>query len=615
MSRPLLNPKGPIHENYALNCLEKIATKQFYKNYFNLDVRLLTIMTTNNMTSPGHQIQKNIIKILNNLLVFNIEVIDDERSDCETTILPRFYLLVVDSINNFDTKLQVLTELNTYNPRALFLVYYSGLGNNYKTKAQHILEQFWQNSITEAAVLIPSNLKHFIVYSMDFSLKAQHHCLKNHKIVIVDYCTRGEVKFNSNFYKRKSLTPFNNCTLEVVANQLEPFVINENEGFEIALLKQIGQTLNITFNVTITGEDSWGVKEEGEWTKGLGQVYQNSAVGIGNFYVAPEYIHDFSNTDAYYLSGLVWIVPIAQYVPKWRVLTVIFSWYLWILCLGLVFVCALLLKVTSLSRNENKHYKKFGNDLLATFQVMIVTAVDRQPRSDFSRIIFIALNFFSIINAAVYTSSLINYLTLPQREPQVDSIEGILAQNWDIGGLPVYHDIFNVTDDEKAVQIYDIFQVNESLYIWLTSVGDDRDTASIVNYVFLDYLLSKNDPLVTDSRGRPKVFVLEDRIFTYSVVMVTNRGFPFLSRFNKVINLMTTHGLPSAMARRYTNVLHRKKHGEGGFVKALTMHHLQGAFLVLVLGYICGFGLFLFEIIFGLIKVRQRKKIKPAKNK
>lgn len=608
MNRPLLNPKGPIHENYAVNCLQQLASTQFVSTRKDINEQLLTIITTQNMTSPGYEIQNNIIKKLHNLIHFNIEVIGSNRNDFGANMLTDFYILVTDSFEQFRTNLKTLSTVSTYNPKALFLVYYSTLEKNYKAKAEIILEKLWKKSINKAAILIPENLKHFNLYTLKFDLKSHHHCLNHFKLVNIDSCYKGEMKRNKRYIQIK-IENFNNCTLDVVANKLDPFVIDENEGFEIIFLKQLGKTLNISFNITLTGEDSWGVKEEGVWTKGLGRVYEESALGIGNFYLAPEYSEDFDSTSPYYISGLVWIVPIAQYVPKWRVLAIIFSWYLWILCISLVLFSAVLLKITSLSKNESKHYKKFGNDLLNTFQIMIVNAVDRQPKSDWSRIVFIGLNFFSIIITAVYTSSLINYLTLPQREPQVDSIDGVLAKNWDIGGLPVYQDIFNVTNDEKAMQIYDIFQVNESLYIWLTSVGDDRDTASIVNDVFLNCLLARNDPLVTDATGKPKVFILEDRIFSYSVVMVANKGFPFLPKFNHVIGLLTKYGLIGAMARRYTFDLASKKmeKEESGFVQPLSIDHLQGAFFILVLGEISGFVIFLFEIVVGFVIGRLKK--------
>jgi hypothetical protein len=632
LSRPDLNPTGPVHESYAVNCLQELATKQFkyidvqgLQSTIDVDVQLLTIMTTANMTSPAYEIQRNLIKRLNTLLRFNIEVIDDDRREFGVELVTSFYLLVVDCVAAFERKLEVLTQLNSYNSNALFLVYYSNLEKEPKSAASLILEELWEKSINNAIVLVPVSLREFDLYSMRFDLKPSHHCLDSAGVRNLDRCIDGVMKTSKKYYEIKAGKSFKNCTLDVVANKIDPFVISESDGFEISLIKQIGETLNVFFNVTLTGEDSWGMKdEEGRWTDGLGRVYDDDCLGVGNFYVVPEYGKDFSFTNPHFVSDLVWVVPVAQYVPKWRVLTVIFSWYLWILCLVLILTCAVLLKFTSsLSTKESRSYKRFGDDLLVAFQVIITVVAAKPPRSDWTRVVFVALAAFSIVISSVYTSSLINFLTRPQREHQVDSIEGALNQGWDIGGLPVYESIFNVTEDERSMRIFDIFQSNTSLHVWMTSVADDRDTCTISSDFFINYMLAQQDEVLTDENGKPKIYILEDKIFSYSVVIVTKSGFPFLDRINHVIGLMSTFGLVKAMALKYTRALDKinAMRDDDNFVQPLSLDHLQGAFAILFMGYSFGFLFFLIEAAIVLIKTKlvpafvklKRKKIKPLK--
>ncbi|RZB40763.1 Lig chan domain containing protein [Asbolus verrucosus] len=614
-----LNPTGPIHQSNAVSCLQAVATSNFH--YVNLnhrkshqvDVQLLTVLTTANMTSPGYEIQDKLIKKLNDLMKFSAEIIEDGRIEFGVEMRTSFCLFVVDSIENFNRKLEILGGLSSHNPNALFLVYYSSCKKFCKRKASAMLEKLWGMYITNAAVLIPKTAEHLILYSMEFSFKPSHHCLDASAVVVLDHCVDGTFRTKRKYYEGKLEKNFGNCTMDVVANAIIPFVISEDEGFEISLIKQIGGSLNIDFNVTLTGEDTWGVKdEEGYWSNGLGRVYNDSCLGVGNFYFVADYAKDFDFTSSHFVSNLVWIVPIAQYVPKWRVLTVIFSWRLWVVCFGFVVLCALAFKMGALSKSECSFYKKFGNDFLVAFQVVITSVTNRQPNSDWIRIVFVSLSIFGIIISSVYTSSLINYLTRPQRELQVNSIEDVIIKDYEIGGLPIYEDIFNVTEDENSMRIYEMYQVNDSLSGWLTKVADDRDTCTIGTDFVIKYMIAQKDPILTDNHQKPKVHIIEKKIFSYSVVIVASKGFPFLNRINRVVSSMTTFGLVDEMARKYLHTLKKVEavNADGSFVQELSLHHLQGAFTILVLGCILGVGGFLAEVAvwFAKTKLTQKKR-------
>ena len=309
------------------------------------------------------------------MLEFNIEVIEDYRMNSTVEIYTTYYIIVVDSVEVFEAKLEVLMEMDSFNPKAYYLVYYSTLERYYESRAFLILDMMWQRFINNVLLLIPKSLRKIVVYSMEFGMNAGRRCLDSTGLIMVNTCIKGEINPIKTYYASKIGHNFYKCVLNVVARKIDPFVISEDKGFEIELVKEIGNSLNATMNITLSGHESWGDKNEnGSWSNGLDLVYGDSYLGVGNFFVIPKYDQDFDHAVPHFYSDLVWIVPIAQTVPKWRVLIAIFSWYLWFLCIAIIITSAIFFRVTCFSKKEFQSYKVLGYDFFVAFQVILTIA-------------------------------------------------------------------------------------------------------------------------------------------------------------------------------------------------------------------------------------------------
>lgn len=417
---------------------------------------------------------------------------------------------------------------------------------------------------------------------------------------------------------------FYNCTLGVIAKQMEPFVIDQNEGFEIRMLKVVGEVLNINFNITISQNLSyiWGSKtENGTWTGELKDVFENLYFGVGNIDMGMDYATDFAFSHFYHIEPTVFVVPKAHLVPKWRILFAIFSLQMWGISIGVFVIGAVCMYLASKIRETVVGYKTLGNSFLSSIQLFIGHATPDQPTSDFTRVFFAALSVFSIIIASIYTSSLIYYIKNPISEFQPKKNIDILDQfgnfRYRVGGTLRYKNLFNVSKP-AAKKVYDIFETadgkNDTINYWLEKVGNDRNIWTISSEFYVKYLVATDNKIVTDENFLPKVYVFnkDNRLMSYPVSLIARKGHPILRKVDDVIKKLLHGGFIIHYCNRYLGDIGmgygQDYRGDDNPFEALSVHHLQGAFALLVLGYVLGLVAMLFELGISEMEFSIRKR-------
>ncbi|KAH1027838.1 hypothetical protein HUJ05_001270 [Dendroctonus ponderosae] len=315
--------------------------------------------------------------------------------------------------------------------------------------------------------------------------------------------------------------------------------------------------------------------DNGNWTGFLAPVYDSWHLGIGNVPPESEYMDDFTFTLDYIRAKIVYVVPNANLVP--RTLQKCFA---------------------------------------VAFQILIAHPIEKQPKSDFTRVYFIALAMLSIVLNSVYTSSMIYFLQNPIREHQISTDKEIANPDLPLGSSPKYKEMFNGSSNQFAKVMHDSYiTVNESLdtnNYWIAKVGNERNICTLGIEINLNYLLSKKNRLVTDKFGNDKVFVLEKPLRSQPVGIIMRKGNFFLDNFNSVIQKLiieagiiekikskylqsTVHSMGDHEMSENNNNMHSSSNlGQS----ALSTHHLEGAFAILALGEVCGFLVFAFEIVY-----------------
>ncbi|KAF7282972.1 hypothetical protein GWI33_001653 [Rhynchophorus ferrugineus] len=402
---------------------------------------------------------------------------------------------------------------------------------------------------------------------------------------------------------------YNKCTIKVAALPYERFVNDGNSGFEIDILKEIGNTLNISFNINVRQNSSFNLGQKalnGTWTGLVRSLYNDAQLIIGN--IAPDkiYLNEFIFSVGYFSEKIVWAVPIAAQIPRWRVLTMIFSMQIWMICVAVVFAFGLLFRISK-EYIEYQKFSTFEKCLLAAFEVVIAIPLHPHPVGHITRIFFISLAVFAIIMNSVYTSSLVYYLQGPVREHQITTTSEIIKSGLIIGGSQKYQHMFNNGDTKNAFtqMILKNFEfVNNSIdsyTYWLEQVGKNRSLATITIKLCATYLLSTNNPIVTEANGQPKIFILPKQIISQNVGIMMKKGNLLQEDLNVMIQrIIIEAGIGNMFKRRYLgpgqfdenqsnknpSQSNRIKHNSPS--SKLTTHHVEGAFTILGLGYLTG---------------------------
>ncbi|XP_060522286.1 glutamate receptor ionotropic, delta-2-like [Cylas formicarius] len=613
----VIQPKGPSHAGYALQCIDKINEDAYNFNrakYIYYERFLMTAIVSDNLSSTAYKVQQGALKMAAKQTRWSLEVIRNARlgfvahdlcaSDrrCKRSPVVDFQshytIVVVDSMELFFVKLRNLTELSTFNPRSLFLVYYANVTQNYESIAKSIILAMYGSFILRGLVLIPKNLTDFDIFKLRLRNEKNTCCLSQPDVINVNKCAQGQLKVaKNNLFRDNSALKFELCELGVIAQPFEPFVIDKFSGFEIDMLRVVGRALNIDFLVELTPNATISLGDpnpDGTWTGFVSKLHSSRYLGVGDLTPDVRYLKDFAYSVAYFSEDVVWVAPRARIIPPWRVLAVIFAPEMWAVCLCSIFGFGVLFYASAKLHEEAvPGYSSLERCVGTSFEVLIALAVWKQPNGDMTRVFFIGCAVFGIIVNSVYTSSLIQYLTDPVREHQISTGREIVESDLKFGGPSMYRAIASNDSDDIVVKkfIAEYRTVEEEIdtfAYWLGLVTREK-YATITDKTPVHYLLAKGNEMVTDSRGNPTVFVVPRKVMSKTISVMMRRGHNLRKRLNDVIqHLMVEGGVVGKLASKYIHKgAVRRNHGDDD-QKPLNAHHLQGAFAILFLGYVAG---------------------------
>lgn len=304
-------------------------------------------------------------------------------------------------------------------------------------------------------------------------------------------------------------------------------------------------------------------------------------------------------------------VFLAALEAPWHGLLEIFDMYTWLLFFLILITAALAWWVFGLAMPEKPAQKELQLASLNTWAVFLSVSSNNRPDYTPLRVFFIMLALYGLNVTTIYTSNLITMFTEPRHETQLDSIEDIIQAGLPIGkrefliylkfclielfnegGREEYDDWFDndLEHDKEVFRRYnssDYFQpTNENLQ----RVCDGKQSMLINRF----YVLSNS--------MRDQIFALPGNVFSNPLEMIAERGFPLLRKLNTLIDRMKDSGL---VMKIYNDFLHTMNLKEGKRMReqatetqvVLTIEHLEGAFAVLILGYLLSGLVFVLELI------------------
>lgn len=433
-------------------------------------------------------------------------------------------------------------------------------------------------------------------------------CTSNPKLLEISQCTKLQKdSLKIDIFYASVPKDLLNCTIDLISMKYPPNIIDESTGVEIELIKTIQKAMNISWRFSIqTTAKNWGERINGSWTGKLGTILEEDAVGIGNFQASEVMYDDFSFSRDYIQDKLVWIVPKADQIPRWKSIFIVFQLKIWLTILFTYILGTVFLYLLSKNRKELKTFRRTGRILILSLQNFIGNSTNIVPITLMMRSVVLSILFFNIVGTSLYTSSLINALTNVIYQHQINSEQDIV-ENLNIGGFSAYKYIFDSPDETSQI-IFNKYQIDENITAtnWLKNVANNN-FATIASEVFVKYLLSQNNSVVKFDDGLPKIYISKETIYIYPVKMVMPKNFIFLPAFNRIIDKVSTSGLFQKWSSKYMWQLRKsEKLKQSKREVQLTLDHLQGSFVLLFAGCLIGFFCLIAE--FGAYEFAKKKK-------
>jgi hypothetical protein len=210
-----------------------------------------------------------------------------------------------------------------------------------------------------------------------------------------------------------------------------------------------------------------------------------------------------------------------------------------------------------------------------------------------------------LVNTA-YQSSLISVLTNPQFEPAVDTVEKLLNSDMKYGYVAPIKPWYRRADDTASKTILKEGRECPTLHTCLKTIVSTKHFAVCGGGLHLLYLSYKKEYSYS---GEQKFIPFKDEVLSYLASMFFRSGSPFLESFNRIIYRLVESGLVDQfwedIRRRHIGGVDEDgdgdededAEGDGSDAVVLTVDHLQGAFILLLLGLAFGLIVLIIELL------------------
>lgn len=615
------NPKGPNYQNTVEDCMRQLLLRYFVPYRY-----LLAVVYSPNLTSPTYEIEQHLLRDINIQSRWFLQMLQtNENDNCSSQEKPsrqlreenlpryksKYVLIITDSFENFLVKLEHVVSSKSFDLRAKVLVYISASDDIVKD----VTEALRMRKIYIFLVVIPTNNQPKLqAYCLNLYVKAKT-CGDSPKTELVYACDKSKLITKKYIFDYGMPKDFHYCKIEAITVKYPPFVIDQKRGFETKLIRELGTAMKINFTLFLDNETtSWGSQdhETKEWNGRLGYVLNKSAIGFGSVQYSAKILKDFDFTTGYFYEHIIWVVPSAEAFPQWQCLFQILTFKACLASIASYIVGTIVVYLVSFRRErEAKVYKSILDVATIQWQVYTANSTRVLPLTFQTRIVFCSVVIATLILAAVYQSSLIYPLTHTIYYEQIKTLQGILDSGLAIGGLLSYKEFFNLTSDVTSMKIYNTYQnksANDTAHYWLKAVNDDKHTATLLGEFYAKFLVAN----ATAGEYR-NVFITKENLMFYPVHIVLPKGFPLRDRIDTIINRMIQGGLVDKWMLSYTEKLKefdtlKMFMSEYKYKMPITIDKIQGAFVLLIIGYLFAAVVLVLEMFFYQFIAKKEKK-------
>jgi hypothetical protein len=300
-------------------------------------------------------------------------------------------------------------------------------------------------------------------------------------------------------------------------------------------------------------------------------------------------------TPAFYTMQIVVVVPKAQRILPWKAMFECFTFHFWVYLFATVLVTAVLWYVL---RKLHAKVSCLMNaaDTLAVFLTMSVSFLTKIPFSS-QRLLLSFCLFFSLVVMCFFQSALLDTVSHPHFEPDIDTL-----QKLDDSGLP----IITLDPDLMDTFAFSSAMKNFAVKLQLQNLSSRILLQQMAHYRNISMLTSKGEALSLINKYPNKVHVVSEYPREYFVSYMLRRGSPYASRIHNLLGKMNEAGLVRKWDTdsSYTLQLDALREGRANIqvdinVKVLRLAEFQLSFFIWGIGLTAGAVVFLLERSFG----------------
>jgi hypothetical protein len=511
-----------------------------------------------------------------------------------------------------EQQLLVLQGRTSWNPRGFFLVLVSQHGSADAANARQVLELLWTFKALNSLVVMPTTSHALTLYAWR-PYQSPDICTQVKEVVMDSWLFEkgGHFVSNSHLFPRKILYDLKGCNITVSTLQLMPFVsVSEKvdyeerciDGLDCRIFTLIMEKMNATSRLKFPGKERWGKKlENNSWSGLKGHLFNNTSdMAFGALISDTDECEEFECTVPYFESRLVWYVPRAKQIAKWRSVFLVFKPSMW---LAFIATCmSVILLLWRLSRRdtgcpETQSYSSFSKCVSNVWAVVLGVSVP-QPRTTAVRVLFLLCLFYSLHINIAFVSFLTTFMINPGSEHQIQNLEELANSGVKYGYHEDYDTHFNDTADATSENILRhrkrCGSIGNNCLERLTKVGD---LAMLAATDIVEYTAACRN---IQNPGKPVFYTFQSGFLSSNYVMYLTKGSPLLERINSITRHATEAGLVDHWWAEmiYSCTLKRYVEIEEEF-STLTTSNLQSAFVLLFLGVGLSCFAFVAELICG----------------
>ncbi|XP_063538060.1 uncharacterized protein LOC134747358 [Cydia strobilella] len=627
-----VNAKVSTEVNDISSCVSEIIDRHFAQP------GLLYFVDTFNVSTPVAGIRHDIIKSVHKKLKYSVKIATPTKKDkgiClnndntaremnveshmdhfRPTSLADYFILIIEDYNEFSNIASRLIRARSWNPRALFILVYFSITNSDDQNirdAEDMLFCLFKVNVINAVVIIPevNNVRKANIYSWR-PYEPPKYCghynesIRN-RLIVENVCARGRVKYPKKIFDSKIPSDMMGCSLKVLALERHPFISHNplDPNIESFLINQVAKRYNLSLRYEILNSYRGKKSFHGDWSGALRDLtYKKGQLLLGGIFSDSEVHEDFECSSSYLADSYTWVVPRALPKPPWLALFVIFQKTVWLTVVTcFVFITLSWMVLAKLSKDPTYRTNPDQYFIYTWLSNLGFSAFSR-PITNSLRLFFVFINLYCILLITAYQTKLIDVLTNPSFEYQISTVKELVESGLKCGGSRELHDIFENSTDPIDNYFFDEWIDIANIRDALRDVAIHRNFSLLCSRLELLYV-STIIPELNDRFGNYMYYAFPKNVLTLPLETVSMKGFPFMKGFSRNIKYFRQHGISNALKSYFSGHFLRKralllKELDNDYKSkrpALSIQALQGGYLALIFGSVCGTVVFIVEII------------------